>query len=50
MGGKIVSQVVNYGDRPSLERLIGPVKMLIDGYLEGRSTRCTSSRTASSTR
>jgi len=36
MGGKIVSQVVNYGDRPSLDRLIGPVKMLIDGYLEGR--------------
>jgi F-type H+-transporting ATPase subunit gamma len=36
MGGKIVSQVVNYGDRPVLERLIGPVKMLIDGYLEGR--------------
>jgi F-type H+-transporting ATPase subunit gamma len=36
MGGTIVSQVVNYGDRPALERLIGPVKMLIDGYLEGR--------------
>jgi F-type H+-transporting ATPase subunit gamma len=36
MGGKIVSQVVNYGDRPSLERLIGPVKMLVDGFLEGR--------------
>jgi F-type H+-transporting ATPase subunit gamma len=36
MGGKIVSQVVNYGDRPALERLIGPVKMLVDGYLEGR--------------
>ena len=36
MGGKIVSQVVNYGDRPALERLIGPVKMLIDGYREGR--------------
>ena len=36
MGGKVVSQVVNYGDRPSLERLIGPVKMLVDGYLEGR--------------
>jgi F-type H+-transporting ATPase subunit gamma len=36
MGGKVVSQVVNYGDRPTLERLIGPVKMLIDGYLEGR--------------
>jgi F-type H+-transporting ATPase subunit gamma len=36
MGGKIVSQVTNYGDHPSLERLIGPVKMLIDAYLEGR--------------
>jgi F-type H+-transporting ATPase subunit gamma len=36
MGGKIASHVVNYGDHPSLERLIGPVKMLIDGYLEGR--------------
>jgi F-type H+-transporting ATPase subunit gamma len=36
MGGRIASQVTNYGDRPSLERLIGPVKMLIDGYLEGR--------------
>ena len=36
MGGRIASQVVNYGDRPALERLIGPVKMLIDGYLEGR--------------
>ena len=36
MGGKITSQVVNYGDRPTLERLIGPVKMLIDGYLDGR--------------
>jgi F-type H+-transporting ATPase subunit gamma len=35
MGGRIVSQVVNYGDRPVLERLIGPVKMLIDHYLEG---------------
>mgnify|MGYP006377345071 FL=1 len=36
MGGKIVSQVVNYGDRPTLERLIGPVKMLIDGFRENR--------------
>jgi F-type H+-transporting ATPase subunit gamma len=36
MGGKVISQVVNYGDHPSLDRLIGPVKMLIDGYLEGR--------------
>ena len=36
MGGKIISQVINYGDRPSMERLIGPVKMLIDDYRENR--------------
>ena len=36
MGGTVVSQVTNYGDHPALERLIGPVKMLIDGFLEGR--------------
>jgi F-type H+-transporting ATPase subunit gamma len=35
MGGKIASHVVNYGDHPSLDRLIGPVKMLIDAYLAG---------------
>jgi F-type H+-transporting ATPase subunit gamma len=35
MGGRIVSQVTNYGDNPTLERLIGPVKMLIDQYLSG---------------
>ena len=36
MGGKIVSQVTNYGDHPALERLIGPVKMLIDGFRDNR--------------
>jgi F-type H+-transporting ATPase subunit gamma len=36
MGGKVISQVVNYGDHPSLDRLIGPVKMLIDSYLAGQ--------------
>ncbi len=35
MGGKITSQVTNYGDNPTMERLIGPVKMLIDGFLDG---------------
>ena len=35
LGGKIASHIVNYGDHPSLDRLIGPVKMLIDGYLAG---------------
>ena len=31
-----MSQVTNYGDHPALDRLIGPVKMLIAGFLEGR--------------
>jgi F-type H+-transporting ATPase subunit gamma len=35
MGGTITSEVTHYGDRPTIDRLIGPVKMLVDGYLEG---------------
>ena len=33
MGGNMVSSVVQLGDRP---RLIGPVKVLIDAYMDGR--------------
>jgi len=36
MGGNIVSSVVHLGDRPRLDKLIGPVKVLIDEYLDGR--------------
>ena len=32
----IVSQVVNIGDRPHLEKLIGPVKVQLDAYIEGK--------------
>jgi len=32
----IVSQVVNIGDRPHLEKLIGPVKLQLDAYLESK--------------
>jgi F-type H+-transporting ATPase subunit gamma len=32
----IVSQVVNIGDRPHLEKLIGPVKVQLDAYMEGK--------------
>jgi F-type H+-transporting ATPase subunit gamma len=35
LGGNIVSSVVQLGDRPRLERLVGPVKVLMDKYLEG---------------
>jgi F-type H+-transporting ATPase subunit gamma len=34
-GAHLVSQVVQLGDVPHLERLIGPVKVLTDAYLNG---------------
>ncbi len=36
VGAKVVSQVTGLGDTPHLERLIGPVKTLLDAYIEGR--------------
>jgi F-type H+-transporting ATPase subunit gamma len=36
MGGNVVSSVVQLGDRPRLDKLIGPVKVLIDAYMDGR--------------
>jgi F-type H+-transporting ATPase subunit gamma len=36
MGGNVVSSVVQLGDRPRLERLVGAIKVLMDEYLEGR--------------
>jgi F-type H+-transporting ATPase subunit gamma len=35
IGARIVSQVVQLGDTPRLERLIGPVKVLLDSYQNG---------------
>jgi F-type H+-transporting ATPase subunit gamma len=36
MGADVASHVVGLGDTPRLERLIGPVKVMIDGYTEGK--------------
>ena len=36
LGGNVVSSVVQLGDRPRLERMVGPVKVLMDEYLDGR--------------
>ena len=36
VGAKVVSHVTQLGDRPHLEKLIGPVKVLLDAYAEGR--------------
>jgi F-type H+-transporting ATPase subunit gamma len=36
IGAQVVSHVTQLGDTPHLERLIGPVKVLLDQYAEGR--------------
>jgi len=36
MGGNVVASVTQIGDRPHMERLVGPVKALLDLYVEGR--------------
>ena len=36
VGAKVVSHVTHLGDRPHLDKLIGPVKVLLDAYAEGR--------------
>jgi len=36
IGANVVSQVTGLGDTPHLDRLIGPVKVMLDAYLEGR--------------
>ncbi len=35
VGAKVVSQAVHLGDRPHLDKLIGPVKVLLDAYVKG---------------
>ncbi len=38
-GAKIVSQVTHLGDRPQMDKLIGTVKVMLDGYMEDRFDR-----------
>ena len=35
LGGNIVSSVVQLGDRPHMERLVGPIKVLLDRHVAG---------------
>jgi F-type H+-transporting ATPase subunit gamma len=35
IGAKVVSHVTHLGDTPHLDKLIGPVKVLLDAYAEG---------------
>jgi len=39
VGGNVVSQTCEMGDEPSLEKLIGSVKVMLDAYDEGRIDR-----------
>ncbi|PWB51040.1 MAG: F0F1 ATP synthase subunit gamma [Nitrosomonadales bacterium] len=36
MGGNVLSHVTGLGDTPHLEKLIGPVKVMLDAYMEGK--------------
>jgi F-type H+-transporting ATPase subunit gamma len=39
LGANIVSQVVQLGDRPQMEKLIGAIKIMLDGYVQDRFDR-----------
>jgi F-type H+-transporting ATPase subunit gamma len=39
LGANVVSQVTHMGDKPQLEKLIGAIKIMLDGYIEGRFDR-----------
>lgn len=36
IGAPVISHVTHLGDKPSLDKLIGPVKVLLDAYAEGK--------------
>jgi F-type H+-transporting ATPase subunit gamma len=36
LGANVVSQLTGLGDTPHMDNLIGPVKIMLDAYLEGR--------------
>jgi F-type H+-transporting ATPase subunit gamma len=39
LGAQIISQAVQLGDRPVMEKLIGAVKVMLDGYTSNRFDR-----------
>ena len=39
LGANVVSHVVGLGDKPQMERLIGALKLMLDGYIEDRFDR-----------
>jgi len=39
LGAKVVSHVTQLGDRPQMEKLIGAIKVMLDGYIQDRFDR-----------
>jgi F-type H+-transporting ATPase subunit gamma len=39
LGVNVISNVTGLGDRPNLERLVGAVKVMLDGYAEDKFDR-----------
>jgi len=39
LGAKIVSQLTQLGDRPLVEKLIGPIKVMTDAFMAGHTDR-----------
>src|SRR3989304_2589156 len=39
LGANIVSQAVQLGDRPQMDKLLGAIKVMLDGYVEDRFDR-----------
>ena len=39
LGANVVSHVIGIGDKPHMEKLIGAVKLMLDGYIEDRFDR-----------
>jgi F-type H+-transporting ATPase subunit gamma len=39
LGAKVVSQAIGIGDRPQMEKLVGAVKVMLDGYIADRFDR-----------
>jgi F-type H+-transporting ATPase subunit gamma len=50
MGAKVVSHVTQLGDTPHLEKLIGPVKVMLDAFQNGELDAVYVATPASSTR
>ena len=48
MGAKVVSHVTHLGDKPHLDKLIGPVKVLLDAYTRGEISLLCFATTSSS--